>query len=38
MKRTAYQEQIDALHVSEEKKEETLRLMLEENARIRQAE
>ena len=38
MKRTAYQEQIDALHVSKEKKEETLRLMLEENKRLRQAE
>ena len=38
MKVTAYQKQMDELQVPKEKAEETLRLMLEENRRLRQAE
>ena len=36
MNDSAYREQMDALHVPEEKAEETLRLMLEENRRLNQ--
>ena len=38
MKRTAYQEQLDSLHVSEQKADETLQLMLKENHRLQAQE
>jgi len=38
MNRSSYQKQMDALHVPKEKADETLKMMLEENRRLREAE